>query len=165
MAKPFLMRTNRDGSRDISWRVWVLVWVLPVCMIGGGVVELLLQNWTLSQGVRVTGTVERVYEWETNIPTFLSDATHVYAPVFRYTQPDGRETGGSSNMSDPSLNLEVGSTHEIVIFPNQDRDVMVPGPHNYTAGWIVLKLGFLLVLPSLLLSLLLWRWKARGLRA
>ncbi|WP_425102127.1 hypothetical protein [Tropicibacter sp. S64] len=162
MAKPYFVRTNPDGTRQISWRVWVLVWVLPVCMMGGGVVELLLSDWHVRRGVTVTGTVERVYEWDNDIPKFLSDAPKTYSPVFRYTEPGGRETGASSHMSDPSLNLAVGSQHEIIVFPGEDRDAIVPGSHVYAAGWIVLKLGVMLVLPSLVLSLLLWRWKRRG---
>ncbi|MFW2541908.1 hypothetical protein ACN2XU_04640 [Primorskyibacter sp. 2E107] len=162
MGKAYFLHTRGDGTRQISWRVWVLVWVLPVCMIGGGLIELLLQTYHLSQGVRVTGTVERVYEWDNDIPWIFSDEPKTYSPVFQYSLPDGREAGASSHMSDPSLDFEVGSAHEIIVFPDQDRDVMVPGPHVHAAGWIVLYLGFALCVPAVLASLLFWRWKARG---
>lgn len=155
----FFLRVHQ-GERQISWRVWVLVWLLPVFMLAGGVVELSLRLWQYKGAVPVTGTVERVYEWDNDIP--FSDAPAIYAPVFSYTEPDGRETGASSDMADPSLNFEIGSQHDILVFPGRDRDVIVPGPHNFKAGKVVLALGVALCLPALLMSWVLWRWREKS---
>ncbi|MDJ0820742.1 MAG: hypothetical protein QNJ09_02890 [Paracoccaceae bacterium] len=155
MARPWLWRDGPDG-RAVSWRVWVLVWVLPVCFLGGALVSWLIVAWDLDRSVVVTGEVVQVYAWPGEW-IFERGVTN-YAPVFVYDDPVKGAIRASTGMSHPDLNLAVGSTHQIHVFPGEDRDVMLPGPHNWLHVWVVGAMGLVLVLPSLWGTWRLRRW-------
>ncbi|MBV2361088.1 hypothetical protein KUH32_15085 [Thalassococcus sp. CAU 1522] len=149
---------RRAPRRAVSWQGWVLLWLLPAGFVLGGLAELGLQALDHARATRVTGTVVRVYDWPNNAP-FASG--RIYAPVFSYPDGDGL-AGASSNMAAAELDFPVGSTHDILVFPGSDRDVIVPGRHNWLAGQIVLGIGLVLILPALVVHAGILRWLRAG---
>ncbi len=156
----FFWRELPDGRREVSWRLWVLIWVLPVLMLGAGVAMLAFEGWRHMASVPGKGEVVRVYSWEGDTP-FDRGATN-YGPVFRYTWSDGKVTEASAAMSHPDWNFEIGSVHDIRWFEGVKRDVVLPGIHNWLAGLIVLAIGVVCLLPALWATRRLRRWIAAG---
>ncbi len=159
-SQPYLWRTAPDGRREISWRLWVLIWVAPVLFSLAGAALLVVEGYRHLASTPTTGEVVRVYEWDGD--TILSRGTKLYGPVFRYVWSDGKPTDATSGMSDPSWNFEIGSTHEIRYFKGYKANVVFPGRHNWLPGLIVGAIGLVLLVPAGWGTRALLRWKARG---
>ncbi|MDJ0628851.1 MAG: hypothetical protein QNJ44_11375 [Rhodobacter sp.] len=159
-SQPFFWRTLPDGRREVSWRVWVLIWVAPVLFLIAGAGMLLIEGYRHLASTPATGEVVRVYAWEGE--TVFDRGTTNYGPVFRYLWSDGQPTEATSGMSHPEWNFDIGSTHDIRYFPGRKANVVFPGPHNWYAGLIVGAIGLVLSVPALWASLRIRRWLGAG---
>jgi hypothetical protein len=156
----YLLRTLADGRRQVSWRVWVLIWVTPVLF---GLATLLLvaeATYKLSATVPGEGEVVRVYSWPGE--TWFDRRQMNYSPVFRYEWTDGTMTEASSGASHLDWNFGIGERHAIRYFPGSRRDVVLPGPHNWFVAKVIGLIGGVLVLPAALASRSVRRWQSRG---
>ena len=152
MAARYLWR-ERGGKREISWRLWVLVWVTPV-------VFALALLWLIGEAYVKTrlyspaeAEVVRVYSWED---------TKGVAPLMRYIWVDGQETEATPGLRHEDWDFPVGSRHAIRFNPWWKTNIVLPGPHN----WFVAKVIALFTIATGLISgyvtLRLWRWRAKG---
>lgn len=158
----YLLRTNPDGSRQISWRMWVLIWVTPVCF-GGAATFLSLQTlWFQTTFVQTTGTVTHVYAWENSAPQIFYPGDQVYSPRFRYTWTDGAETEATTGTSHTGWNFAIGSEHKIRFDPNAKDNVVLVGPSEWWLARIIAMIGALTLPFALIGTLLALRWRARG---
>jgi len=159
VASPyFFLRRLPDGQREISWRVWVLVWVLPVLFLLAAVLLALWEGYRHLATVPGQGQVVRVYARPGE--TVFDKGVTNYSPVFRYQWSDGQMTEASTGASHPDWNFEIGTRHEIRYFPGGKADVVLEGAHNWFVAWVIGLIGAVAVVPAALASLALWRWRA-----
>ncbi len=156
----FLVRTDGNGRRLISWRLWVLIWVAPVLFGLAAVLMLGQAGYLRLASVPGEGEVVRVYAWEGETP--FDRGRINYGPVFRYDWSDGQPTDASLGQSHPDWNFEIGSRHAIRYLPGVKANVMLPGWHNWAAGLIILAIGAVLTLPALWATVRLRRWQRAG---
>lgn len=153
----YFWRTLPDGTRQISWRVWVLTWVAPVLfLLAAGL--LALQTLAFMAGAeKVTGTVVRVYEWDGW--TLMEGDVPVYSPVFEYTWTDGEKTQASNGMSAHVWNFPIGSEHQIWAKTGSKGNVMLD---RFDRMWgvaaIVGVIGLAVTLPAVIVTFFLFRW-------
>ena len=159
-SQAFFWRTLEDGRREVSWRVWVLIWVAPVLFLLAGAGLLVWEGYRHLASVPTEAEVVRVYEWDGE--GLFTSGTKLYGPVFRYVWSDGETTEATSGMSDPDWNFEIGSTHQIRYFPAYKANVVFPGAHNWLPGLIVGAIGLILTGPALWGSLRIRRWLRAG---
>ncbi|QDC09519.1 hypothetical protein FHY55_09795 [Oceanicola sp. D3] len=160
MSDAFFMRTRYDGVREISGRMWLLVWVTPALFLGAAL-YFAAQTLIAPLGmVEVEGEVVELREYEGWSP-LEGDVTN-YAPVFSYTHADGRELRASAGMSHSAWNFPVGSRRTILHDPDVNGDVRIPGPWNWIVPGALAVLGLGTALPAALVSLFLLRWRRRG---
>ena len=153
----FLLRTGPDGRRQASWRIWVLIFLLP----GVFLVAAALLAWDsysfIAKAERTTGEVVRVYSWEGWNP--WDGETTDYSPVFRYVFSDGKPTEASTGQSSPNWNHEIGSKHEILFDPMIRTDVK---QDNFEQLWAVAAtigaIGTVLLVPAFIAAWFLRRW-------
>ncbi|MBY6153021.1 hypothetical protein KUV47_07355 [Vannielia litorea] len=163
MADAFLFRTRYDGVREISGRMWLLVWVLPALLLGAAIIfaaEALIAPMGMAEA---EGEVVELREYEGWSP-LEGDVTN-YAPVFRYTRSDGREVQASAGMSHSAWNFPVGSTRTILYDPGTNGDVRIPGPWNWLIPGALAALALATAVPAGIVSLLLLGWRRRGVAA
>lgn len=154
------MRTRYDGVREISGRMWLLVWCLPVLLLGAAfffAVEALFAPMGMAEA---EGEVVELRAYEGWSP--LEGEVTNYAPVFRYTRSDGREVRASAGMSHSAWNFPVGSSRTILYDPDTNGDVRIPGPWTWIIPGALAVLGLGTALPAAFASLLLLRWRRRG---
>ncbi|MCO6382319.1 DUF3592 domain-containing protein [Oceanicola sp. 502str15] len=160
MSDAYFIRTRHDGHREISWRAWTLIWVVPVLFLGAAALTA-LQALTAPWGkVEAVGEVVELREYEGWSP--LEGEVTNYAPSFRYTRGDGREVTASAGMSHSEWNFPVGSRKTILYDPDTNGDVYLPGPWHWILPGALAALGLATALPALILSLVLLRWRARA---
>ncbi len=160
MSDAFFFRTRFDGVREISRRMWILIWVAPVLFLGAA---LLFAGQTLLAPlsmVEAEGEVVELREYEGWSP--LEGAVINYAPSFRYTRADGREVTASAGMSHSEWNFPVGTRMTILHDPDVNGDVRIPGPWHWIIPGALAVIGLATALPAALASLLLLRWRRRG---
>lgn len=158
--QPYFYRQTADGRREVSWRTWVLIWLLPV-LFGLAAALLLAEAAYKRLATRPgTGEVVRVHAWEGE--TIFDRGRINYAPVFRYVWSDGEPTEASPGMSNPGWNFGIGARHAIRYFPGRKADVVLPGPHNWAVAGMIAAIAMLTAIPAALLSRALRRWQARG---
>ena len=157
----FLWRTNADGTRQVSWRLWVLVWVVPACF-AAATLWLVLEVFLIRAATQVTtGEVVKVYEWDSDHP-FASEGDKDYSPLYRYTWTDGTETEATAGRSHTEWNFEIGSKHQIRYYPDRKDDVVLVGPTEWLVAQII-GLMTLCVLPlSMLGTMRIRRWLRGG---
>ncbi len=158
-SRPFLWRTRADGTREVSWRLWVLIWVLPGLMTGAGTAMLVIEAYRHLATLPTQAEVVQVHAWEGET-IFDKDVTN-YGPVFAYEWTDGTITRASSGMSSPDFDFAIGSLHEIRYFKGHKGNVVLPGWHNWLPGLIVGALGLVLTLPATWITLLVRRWRGQ----
>lgn len=159
-SQPYLLREAPDGRRLVSWRMWVLVWVVPACFAMGALWLAIEAGYKRLATVPGEGEVVRVYAWEGATP-FDRGAVN-YAPVFRYVWSDGQATEASVGMSHPDWDYPVGSRHAIRYFPGRKADVILPGRHNWAAAQVIAAIAALCLLPAAWGTWRLRRWQAGG---
>jgi hypothetical protein len=156
----WLLRT-RDGKREASWRMWFLIFLLPISFFCASAFLVTTALIFVANAERTTGEVTRIYEWEDTTPWSASKMT--YSPVFRYEFPDGSLTEASTGQSSPNWNFEVGSIHEILYLPDRKANVKLD---RFEALWalpsIVTGIAAAFLLPSILGAMLLRRWLRGG---
>jgi hypothetical protein len=156
----YLLRTNPDGSRQISWRVWVLVWVTPV-VFGLAAGWLALETlWTQSTMAVTEAEVVHVYAWDSTNP--LDEGPKVYSPRYRYIWSDGTPTEATAGVSSSLWNFEIGSRHPIRYNPDRKDDVVLIGASEWMVARVIAIIGLCVVPLSILASLLLLGWQRRG---
>jgi hypothetical protein len=160
LSQPFLFRESPDGRREVSWRVWVLIWVAPLLFLAAATLMLGYEGWRHLASVPNQGEVVRVYAWDGE--TIFDKGSTNYSPVFRYRFSDGSLTEASAGMSHPDWNFDIGSVHAIRTFPHTKRNVVLPGWQNWAAGLIVGGIGAVLLPPALWLTARARRWQRAG---
>lgn len=153
------VHTLPDGSRRVSWRIWVLIWVTPLLFLGAAAFLALQVVQQRQAMVETTGTVVKVYEWESTNP--FDEGPYVYGPVFRYTWTDGTETEASTGTSSSLQNYPVGTEMTIRYNPDAKDNVVIVGPSEWMVARVIAIIGLVLAIPSILASLLIWRWQRR----
>lgn len=155
-SRNWLLRT-RDGKREASWRMWFLIFLMPLAFFCAAVYLTFVSLVFDARAVTTNGEVVRVYKWEDWTP--WDGTTTIYSPVFRYRFSDGEMTEASTGQSSPNWNFEVGSTHEILFLPGRKGDVKL---NNFETLWavplIILAISAATLIPALLGALLLLRW-------
>ncbi len=156
----WLLRT-RNGKREASWRMWLLIFLLPVCLFCAAIFLSFQSFYFQARSSRALGEVVRVYAWDDWNP--WDGETTSYGPVFRYQFTDGSWTEASTGQSSPNWNFVQGSTHEILFLKGQKSDVRL---NNFESFWavalIISALGFLALIPSIAAAWLLKRWLNSG---
>ena len=161
----YLLRTNPDGSRQISWRMWVLIWVLPVVMALGALVMAAWAQYLRESYVETQGTVTHVYAWENDAPQIFYPGEKIYSPRFRYTWSDGTETEATTGSSHTGWNFEIGSSHTIRYDPSHKDDVVLAGPSEWWVATYVGWIAAVCLIPALIGTALVLRWQVRGKQA
>lgn len=164
LGEYFFFRTHPDGRREVSRRIWILIFVTPVLF-------LLATLWYLAEALnistgyqRTTGEVVRVYAWEGWNP--WDGSVTDYSPVFRYEFRPGEMTEGSGDQSSPNWNFEIGSAHEILFDPDEKGDVIIPGFERLWALPLTLAVLTVVTLaPTLVATHFVRRWLRRGKQA
>lgn len=156
----YFLRTLPDGRRQISRRVWILVWVVPVLFLLAAA-WLTLEVYIIRDAtVETEAEVVRVYSWEGE--TIMDRGEMNYSPSFRYVWTDGKPTEATAGMSHPDWNLAVGSRHTIRYYPDAKRDIVFRDNAGFAIAGIIALIG-LAVLPfSLIGTWLLLRWRRAG---
>ena len=160
LSQRFLWQTLPDGRREVSWRLWVLIWIAPVLFLAASVLMLGAEGWRHATSTPGEGEVVRVYAWEGE--TIFDRGTTNYGPVFRYVWSDGQPTEATSGMSHPDWNFDIGSRHAIRWFEDAKRNVVLPGLHNWLAGLIIGAIGLALLPFALLITGAIRKWQRAG---
>ena len=140
--------------------MWVLIWVTPVVFAAAVVYLALEALYYQSAYEETTGTVVRVYEWESE--NFLDEGPKIYSPVFRYTWTDGKPTEASTGNSSSLWNFPIGSEHKIRFDPNQKNDVKLIGPSEWLVARVIGILTIITAALALLGTFILRAWIRRG---
>ncbi len=158
--RPFLLRVGADGTRSVSWRMRLLIWLLPVLFLGAAVLLAGAQGLARLTMVPGQGEVVLVRSWPGDGP--LDRGVILYAPVFRYVWSDGKPTEASAGLAHADWDFPVGSLHPIRFDPGEKRDVRLDGAHNWVLAGVIGLLGAVLILPAGLAELALRRWRNGG---
>ncbi len=126
----FLLRVEPNGERQCSWRVWVLVFLLPILFLGTAMLLAYGSYSFVTHAERTTGKVVKVYAWEAWNP--WDGETINYSPVFQYQFSDGTMTEASTGQSSPNWNHALGSVQEILYNPEYKGDIKQV---NYEQLW------------------------------
>lgn len=157
MTQLYLLRTGPAGARQASWRVWALIFLLPVLFLGTAAALAWETRSFLDNAERTMGEVVHVYAWDGWNP-WNGDTTD-FSPVFRYRFSDGAITQASTGQSSPNWNFTIGSQHEIFFTPDRRRDVR---QNNFEQLWAVpaaiALIGLVLSVPALIAAFLVRRW-------
>ncbi len=158
----FLLRTGPDGRRQASWRVWALIFLLPVVFLVGSTALAWDSYSFVARAERASGEVVRVYAWDGWNP--WDGETKDYSPVFRYVFSDGKPTEASTGQSSPNWNFEIGSRHEIFFNPAYKDDVRL---NNFEQLWAlpasIAAIGLVLLIPAAIAAWFVRRWLQGGL--
>lgn len=158
----YLLRTLPDGRRQASWRIWVLIWVTPV-LFAVAALGLALQTLYLQETmVETTGTVVRIYEWDSDNP--FDEGPRVYGPVFRYTWSDGNPTEASAGASSSLWNFPVGTEMPIRYDPGTRGNITVIGPSEWMVDRVIAIIAIVTALPALIGAFMVQLWLRRGVR-
>ena len=112
--------------------------------------------------VETTGTVVRVYEWDSENP--LDEGPKVYGPVFRYTWTDGTQTEATAGVSSSLWNFPVGTEIAIRYDPDSKDDIIVVGPTEWLVARVNAIIAILGAIPALIGTFLVRLWLRRGAR-
>lgn len=157
----FFLRTLPDGRRQVGWRLWVLIFVLPAVIFAGALWLAFIEMVFLDRAKSTQGEVVRVYDYESWDP-WHGDATF-YSPVFRYEFSDGSMTEASLGEASPAFNFAVGSSHEILFDSTRKTDLQL---NDFWFHWllplVIAAVGVVMFLPSLGGAWLLLRWQRAG---
>ncbi|MDQ2088464.1 DUF3592 domain-containing protein [Marimonas arenosa] len=161
-SQPFLWTETAAGERIVSWRAWVLLWVVPALFAVAALILLAAASYRQLSTVPGEGEVVRVYAWDGE--TIFDRGSINYSPVFRYEFAPGDVTEATSGMSHPGWNFEIGSRHAIRYNPRRKTDVVLPGAHNWAPAAVIAALALLTGLPAIWGHRRLRRWQRGGKR-
>lgn len=154
----FLLRQTDDGERHTSWRIWVLIFVLPVLFILAAGLLAWDSYQFITKAERTTGEVVHVYAWEGWNP--WDGHTTDYSPVFRYWFSQNEMTEASTGQSSPNWNYELGSKHDIYYNPRYKTNVK---QDNFEQLWAlpvtIGGIGLVLLFPALAATFFIRRWQ------
>jgi hypothetical protein len=159
-SRPFLFEETEAGERVVSWRVWLLIWLVPVLFAGAAIVLAGQTFWQIERSVAGQGEVVRVYAWPGE--TLFDRGTTNYSPVLRYENTPGEMTEASTGMSHPAWNFEIGSKMEILYTPGYKGNVMLPGPHNWAVARVIGLIALVTAVPALWAHRRVRRWQKGG---
>ncbi|MDU8926828.1 hypothetical protein RXV86_05490 [Alisedimentitalea sp. MJ-SS2] len=145
-SQPFLFGTDKSGNRVVSWRVWLLIWIVPGLFVLAALGLLAEAGYRQLSTVPGTGEVVRVYEWEGETP--FDKGRMNYGPVFRYEFQPGEMTEASTGKSHPGWNFEIGTRMPIRYTPNRKVNVMLPGGHNWAVPGVIGLFALMMALPA-----------------
>ncbi|MEM8728872.1 MAG: DUF3592 domain-containing protein [Pseudomonadota bacterium] len=158
----YLFRTDADGVRRVSWRAWLLIYLLPGLFLLAAVILAFETLLFQSRAQLVSATVVQVYSREGWTPR--AGQTPVYSPVFTYTWRDGTQTRASNGMASENWDFEIGSPHEVWADMRRKGDVRLNLYERLWALPVIIALIGLGTLPfSLYATHLVRRWRRRGL--
>ena len=156
----YLWRTLPDGTRQVSWRTWVLVWVVPACFAIGAVWFSLITLYQQSAMTVTEGEVVKVYEWDSENP--LDEGPKVYSPLWRYTWSDGSQTEATAGVSSSLWNFPIGTKRMIRYWPDRKDDVVLVDASEWLIARVLGIIAAITLLPSLIVAGLIRRWKRRS---
>lgn len=156
-SQPFLLQETEAGERIVSWRVWLLIWVVPVLFAVAAMVLAGEAAWRQLSTVPGEGEVVRVYAWEGE--TMFDRGTTNYGPVFRYEFAPGESAEATSGMSHPDWNFEIGTRMPIRYNPRTKTDVVLPGAHNWAVAGVIALIALVTALPALWGHRRVTRWQ------
>ena len=159
-SQPFLFATTEAGERIVSWRVWLLIWLVPVLFAAAALFLAGHAGWRQVSTVPGTGEVVRVYAWEGE--TVFDRGRTNYAPVFRYEFAPGEMTTASVGMSHPGWNFEIGSKMPIRYNPHRKMNVVLPGPHNWAVAGVIGAIALITAVPAWWGHRRVRRWQRAG---
>ncbi|PHR96784.1 MAG: hypothetical protein COA78_28360 [Blastopirellula sp.] len=164
MTQLYLLRTTADGRRLVSWRAWVLIFLLPSLVLGMAAILAMESFNIVSRYQRTTGEVVRVYDWPGANP--WDGETTDYSPVFRYEFKPGEVTEASTGQSSSNWNHAIGSRHEILFDPSQKKVVK---QDNFEQLWAlpvtIGAIGGVLLIPALIAAAYVRRWRKGSARS
>lgn len=164
-SQRFLIRTLPDGRRQASWRLWVLIWLLPVAFAVATAVLAAMVYIDRDTMIETTGEVTHVYAWENDAPQIFYPGETIYSPRFRYVWSDGSETEATTGSSHTGWNFALGSKHRIRYDPDEKGDVVLAGPSEWWVTEVIGLMALSLLPVGLVGSALLMRWLNGGKRA
>ena len=160
-SQPYFVRTSEDGERQVSWRVWVLIFLLPAGFLGAAALFFSLSLAVVLDYQRTVGEVVKVYSWPGYTP--WDGETTDYSPVFRYEFRPGETTEASTGQSSPNWNYAVGSRHAILFDPTMKTDVKQDTFEQLWALPVTLAgIGGVLLIPALIGAAFVRRWQRGG---
>lgn len=157
-SQAYLWRTTKTGQRQVSWRLWVLIWVTPVLFALASAGLLGEAAYKLLATEETEGRIVRVYAWDGE--TIFDRGTTHYGPVFRYVWSDGNPTEASVGMSHRDWNFDIGSRHQIRYFPGRKTNVVIPGPHNWAVLLMIGAITLMTAVPAWWATRRIRRWRA-----
>ncbi|WP_074255637.1 DUF3592 domain-containing protein [Vannielia litorea] len=160
MSDAFFIRTRFDGHREISWRSWLLVWIMPALFLGAAALFALFTLTAPLGKQAAEGEVIELRAYEGWSP--LEGEVTNYSPLFRYMRADGTEARASTGMSHSGWNFAPGSRMTILYDPDTNGDVYLPGTWHWIIPGALAALGAATLVPALLAALLLLRWRRRA---
>jgi len=160
-ARRLLLRQEfPDGRREVDWRLWVLIWLMPVLFLAASVSML---GHEVNRQLTSTPGVAEVVRVQTKVgETTFDRGKTSYSPLFRYVWRDGKPTNATTGMSHPDWNFEVGSRHDIRWFEDSKQNIILPGAHNWLPGLVIAAIGALLGIPAAIATWWLRRWLRAG---
>ena len=154
----FLWRTLPDGTRQVSWRAWVLVWVLPVLFAGAALLFSMITLYQQHAMVVTEGEVVHVYAWDSDNP--LDEGPKVYSPRWRYIWSDGQPTEATVGVSSSLWNFPIGTKRQIRYWPDRKDDIMLVDDTEWLLVRVLAIIAMITATPALLVTLLIRRWLA-----
>ena len=156
-SQPFLFGQDEVGGRIVSWRVWLLIWLVPG-LFGLAAVMLAGETaWRIQQTVPGQGAVVRVYDWPGE--TIFDRGQTNYGPVFRYEFKPGEMTEASVGMSHPDWNFPIGEVHDIRFDPRRKTNVILSGPHNWAVAMVIGVIALVTAVPAIWAHRRARRWQ------
>lgn len=157
----FLLRTRSDGKREASWRLWVLIFVLPVLFLLAAA-ALWAEAFAYTQRAeRIEAEVVHVYEWEGWTP--WTGPTTNFGPVFAYEHEPGLKFEGTVGQSSPNWNFPIGSRHTLLSDPAVRGAIRL---NNFEMLWALPTttgaIGLGLLALALTATLMVHRWLRGG---
>lgn len=154
----YFFRTLPDGRRQVSWRVWLLIFVAPVLFLAFAAFFTINSLLIVTNYQRTMGEVVRVYEAPGYTP--WDGETTDYSPVFRYEFKPGQTTDASTGQSSPNWNFAIGSKHAILFDPAQKRNVKLDNVEQLWAlPAIIGAIGGAVLIPALIAAAFIRRWQ------
>ena len=155
----YLWRTQPDGARQISWRTWVLVWVVPVGFAAAATWFALVTLYQQHTMIVTQGEVVKVYVWDSENP--FDEGPKIYSPLWRYTWSDGTETEATAGVSSSLWNFPIGTKRQIRYWPDRKDDVVLVDATEWLLVRVLAVITLVTLTPALIVTLLIRRWQRR----
>lgn len=159
-AKVCLLRSLPDGTRQVSWRVWVLLFITPALFFGAGACYALVSLDKMATWTPPIAEVVPVCDWPGG--TLWQGNTSDYSPLMRHVFTGNEVVEASPGQSSPNWNYEIGSRHPILFDPTPKTDVPLPVfEHLWALSLTLWTFAALLLIPALFAAYRVEWWRRR----